>query len=222
MITCDLAYNAPMARELRAYATVAPDGAGESLYEDRKSQFFGFAVHAESADEAIEFRHRIIERIPNASHYVSAWVLADGTEFFSDAKEPHGSAGIPTLNAIKGRDLKDTACVVARVFGGTLLGKGGLMRAYTKAASDALDAARIAQRVPCRLLAVSVPYQLYEPLANRLAAWGARVDSTDFVQDVTLHLVVPTEVSSELIERIRDFSNARATCTLGLEELRFL
>lgn len=211
-----------MANTLRAYSTVAPAEVGDSLYEDRKSQFFGFAIHAESADEAIEFRHRIREQIPSASHYVSAWVLADGTEFFSDAKEPHGSAGLPVLNAIKGRDLKDTACVVARIFGGTLLGKGGLMRAYTKAASDALDAARKAQRIPCRLIEVTVPYQLYEPLNSRLPDWGARVDKTDFAQDVTLHLVTPTEAAQDLSDRIRDFSNARALCVLGTEELRFV
>ena len=212
----------PMTSTLKAYSTVAPGEIGESLYEDRKSQFFGFATHAESADEAVEFRHRIIEQIPSASHYVSAWVLADGSEFFSDAKEPHGSAGLPTLNAVKGRDLKDTACVVARVFGGTLLGKGGLMRAYTKAASDALAAARIVQRIPCRLLEVVIPYQLYEPLASRLATWDAHVDETDFAQDVTLRLVTPTENTNELVDRIRDFSNARAACSLDTEELRFL
>ena len=211
-----------MTSELRAYSTVAPGEVGESLVEDRKSQFFGFAVHVESAEEAIEFRHGIIERIPAASHYVSAWVLADGSEFFSDAKEPHGSAGLPTLNAIKGRDLKDTACVTARVFGGTLLGKGGLMRAYTKAASDALDSARVVQRIPCRLLEVVVPYQLYEPLNSRLSNWNAYVDGADFAQDVTLRLVAPTESADELVERIRDFSSARATCVLGPEELRFL
>ena len=211
-----------MANTLKAYSTVALGEVGEALFEDRKSQFFGFATHAESAEEAIGFRHRIIERIPSASHYVSAWVLADGTEFFSDAKEPHGSAGLPTLNAIKGRELKDTACVVARIFGGTLLGKGGLMRAYTKAASDALDAARIAQRIPCRSLEVVVPYQLYEPLNSRLAAWGAHVDGTEFAQDVTMSLVTPMENADELAKRIRDFSSARASCALGNEELRFL
>jgi len=211
-----------MTNTLTAYSTISPDEVGKSIYEDRKSVFYGFAVHAESAEEAIAFRHQIIEQIPSASHYVSAWALADGAEFFSDAKEPHGSAGLPTLNAIKGRELKDTACVVARVFGGTLLGKGGLMRAYTKAASDALDAARIAQRIPCQLLNVTVPYPLYEPLASRLTEWHAHVDETEFAQDVTMRLAIPTENAQELSDRIRDFSNARALCTFGTEEMRFI
>ena len=207
---------------MKAYRTVAPDGAGESLYEDRKSQFFGFAVHAESAEEAIEFRHSVIERIPNASHYVSAWILADGSEFYSDAKEPRGCAGLPVLNVLKGSGVSDTACVVARVFGGTLLGKGGLMRAYTKAATDALAAARIVQRVPCQLVDAVVPYSLYEPLSKRVADWGAQVDGADFAENVTLHLSVPVEFAQALVDGVREFSNARATCTFGSRELRYL
>ena len=211
-----------MGNTLRAYRTVAPDGVGESLYEDRKSQFFGFAVHAESAEEAVEFRHSVIERIPSASHYVSAWVLADGSEFYSDAKEPHGSAGVPVLNAVKGAGVLDTACVVARVFGGTLLGKGGLMRAYTKAATEALAAARIVRRVPCQLVDAVVPYPLYEPLVKRAPDWGAQVDGADFAENVTLHLSVPVELAQSLVESIREFSNARAACTIGAQELRYL
>lgn len=192
------------------------------MFEDRKSQFFGFAVHAESAEQAIDFRHEVIERIPEASHYVSAWMLADGSEAFSDAKEPHGSAGLPVLNAIKGRGLKDTACVVARIFGGTLLGKGGLMRAYTKAASNALDAARIVRRVPCRQMEIATPYQFYEPLAKYLPQWNAHIDSVDFSDQVKLFASVPVEDAQHLAERVREFTHARATCQLGLEELRFL
>ena len=214
-------YNQRMA-QLKAYRTVAPDGVGQSLFEDRKSQFHGFAVHAESAEEAIAFRHSVMERIPSASHYVSAWVLADGGEFYSDAKEPHGSAGLPVLNVIKGAGVADTACVVARIFGGTLLGKGGLMRAYTKAATDALAAASIVSRVPCQLLDVVVPYPLYEPLSKRAGDWQATVDGSDFAENVTMHLSVPVDCAQGLVDGIREFSDARAVCTLGGQELRFL
>lgn len=210
-----------MANELKAYLTVAPENVGESFYEDRKSQFFGFAVHAKSAEQAIAFRHEIIEKIPTASHYVSAWMLADGAEFFSDAKEPHGAAGLPVLNAIKGRDLRDTACVVARIFGGTLLGKGGLMRAYTKAASDALDAAHIAQRTPCQLARIVVPYQLYEALRHRLPEWQARIDDTSFAELVTLAVSTPSENAPNLEKQIRDFTNGRIQYERCGEELRF-
>ena len=208
--------------QLRAYKTIAPDGMGESLFEDRKSQFYGFAIHAETADEAIEFRHSVREQIPTASHYVSAWVLRNGAEFYSDAKEPHGTAGLPVLNVIKGHDLADTAVVVARVFGGTLLGKGGLMRAYTKAATEAVEAASIMQRVPSRLLELTVLYPLYEPLKQRLPDWGAFIEDETFAESVTFSLAVPQPQADELVAQVLDFSNGRATCeTLG-EELRYL
>ena len=212
---------AGMDRVLAAYTTVLPDEVGTSLFEDRKSQFFGFAAHAESADEAIEFRHGIMGKIPTASHYVSAWVLSDGAEFYSDAKEPHGTAGLPVLNVIKGAQLADTVCVVARVFGGTLLGKGGLMRAYTKAATEAIADAPCGMRLPCQLVTVTLPYALYEPLTKRLADWGAIIDDTEFADQVTLHLDVPRDQADALAERIRDFTNATATCILGPEELRY-
>ena len=71
---------------LKTYTIIHPDGPGESPFEDRKSQFFGFAIHAESADAAIEFRHSIMKRIPDARHYVSAWVLADSIQDFTNAQ----------------------------------------------------------------------------------------------------------------------------------------
>ena len=200
---------------MKPYRTIAPDACAEALFEDRKSQFFGFAVHAESADEAVAFRHDIMKRIPHASHYVSAWVLADGSEFYSDAKEPHGTAGLPVLNAIKGRELADVACVVARVFGGTLLGKGGLMRAYTKAASDALDTAHTVLRVPSQTVHATVPYALYEPITKHVEKWGATLEGADFTDTVKLHLVVPADSAEALVERMREFTNASAVCTFG-------
>ncbi len=135
---------------------------------------------------------------------------------------PRGCAGLPVLNVVKGADVADTACVVARIFGGTLLNKGGLMRAYTKAATDALAAARIVRRVPCLLVDAVVPYPLYEPLLKRVTDWGAHVDDADFAENVTLHLTVPAEHAQALVDNIREFSNARATCTIGPQELRYL
>lgn len=208
--------------ELVAYTTVGPDGTGESLVEDRKSRSFGFAAHAESAEEAVAFRHAIMEQIPDASHYVSAWVLSDGAEFFSDAKEPRGTAGMPVLSAIKGRGLADTACVVARIFGGTLLGKGGLMRAYAKAAFEAIDAASLVRCEPCQLMRLSMPYALYEPMKARLLAWGAQVEDEQFAELVTLSIAVPSERAEDLAARVCDFSHARVTCIFGVKSLRYV
>ena len=96
------------------------------------------------------------------------------------------------------------------------------MRAYTKAATDALAAASIVSRVPCQLLDVVVPYSLYEPLSKRAGDWHATVDGSDFAENVTMHLTAPVDCTQRLVDGIREFSDARAVCTLGSQELRFL
>lgn len=212
---------------MRPYTTIQPDTVATSEYEDKKSRFFGFVTHVESEEEAIAFRSMIKEKIPEASHYVSAYrINSTGQEHYSDAKEPHGTAGLPVLNVLKGHELEDVVCVVARVFGGTLLGKGGLMRAYTKAASDAVasavDAGQIVTRVPCRLVTVTLPYSLYDPFKARLKEWETKIGKEEFGQDVTLDLIVESRAVSEYLDRIDDFSGGRANCHTGPEELRYL
>ena len=208
---------------MKPYRTIEPGAIATSVYEDRKSRFSGFLSHVESEEAAVEFRHVIREQVPDASHYVSAYIIHDiGLEHYSDAKEPHGTAGLPVLNVLKGHELEDVVCVVARVFGGTLLGKGGLMRAYTKTASDAADAAHIVVRTPCRRLVLSIPYPLYEPLKVQLARWGVKVTGEDFAADVTLDLIVRCEDAHRVEEDIVEASNASAELVWGDEELCFL
>ena len=212
---------------MKPYATIRPDAVATSEYEDKKSRFFGFVAHVESEEEAIAFRGMVKEQIPEASHYVSAYrINRTGQEHYSDAKEPHGTAGLPVLNVLKSRDLEDVVCVVARIFGGTLLGKGGLMRAYKKAASEAVasaaDAGQIATCTPCRLLSITIPYSLYNPLKARLEEWGTVVESEDFGQDVTLNLMVESASVLDYVERIDDLSSGNAVFQTGLEEMRLL
>lgn len=208
---------------MKPYRTIEPGAIATSEYEDRKSRFFGFLAHVESEDAAVEFRHAIREQVPDASHYVSAFII-HGTrlEHYSDAKEPHGTAGLPVLNVLKGHELEDVICVVARIFGGTLLGKGGLMRAYTKAASDAADAAHIVVRAPCRRLVASIPYPFYEPLKVQLSRWGVKVADESFGTDVTLDLIVRLEDTGIVESNIIEASNASAELVWGDEELCFL
>ena len=150
---------------MRAYRTIR--GTWVAEFEEKKSRFIGHATHVESEEEAISFRHGIRERIPEASHYVSAYTIHDPfLEHYSDAKEPHGTAGPPVLQVIKSLELEDVVCVVARIFGGTLLGRGGLMRAYTKAAQLAFAEAEVVLCAPCRDTMASLEYPLYEQAVN--------------------------------------------------------
>lgn len=196
------------------YRTI--EGIAQAEFEDRKSRFIGHVTRVSSADEVVGFRHGIMERIPEASHYVSAYVL-HGTHIahYSDAKEPRGTAGLPVLNVIQHLGLEDACCVVARIFGGTLLGRGGLTRAYTKAAQAAFEAARIVTCAPCRDILVSIGYTRYEQVSALLADLHARILDVSFADDVSIQFRVPAQEAEVARARVSDICNGRAEFIVG-------
>jgi putative IMPACT (imprinted ancient) family translation regulator len=118
---------------------------------------------------------------------------------------------------IEHRGLKDVICVVTRYFGGTLLGTGGLVRAYTKATQDAFEAARTVTFAPCRDLVVCVDYPLFDPLRHFLAETGVQVLGTEFAQDVTLELRTRSEEAAALEAAIVDQTRGAADVLVGDE-----
>ena len=173
-------------------------------------------THVTTEQEAIEFRHGIREAIPEASHYVSAYSLRqDNYMHFSDAKEPSGTAGMPVLTVIQHLELKDVVCVVARIFGGTLLGRGGLVRAYTKAAQLAFAQAHIVTMAPCCDVLVSVEYSAYEQLLHMLEKQDVQVSESTFGSDVTVQIRVLAEHCDDVCESIRNLCNGRAEIMVG-------
>ena len=203
---------------MEGYLTV--EGVGESLFEDRKSRFYGFVTRIQSEEDVVEFRHGIMRDIPDARHYCSAYrIQRTGVDHYSDAKEPHGTAGMPILNVLQHRDLQDVACVVARIFGGTLLGKGGLVHAYSQAAAEAVDAATIVRCIPCRTITVAVDYAQYDALVARLTQMGYAPGDASYAENVTLSVEVPAAEAELLAEQVRDFSHGRAQIALGPEHL---
>ena len=127
---------------MEGYTTVKQYGTAE--YEDRKSVFIGEALPVSSEAEALEFLASVKKKYPDARHHVYAYVLRDNSIMrFSDDSEPQGTAGMPVLDVIRKRGCTDVIIVVTRYFGGTLLGTGGLVRAYTAAAVGALESAEI-------------------------------------------------------------------------------
>ena len=205
---------------MQGFRTVA--GRAEGLFEDRGSKFYGFVYPVETEQEALDFRHLIREEIPTANHYVSAWILHDGSQHYSDAKEPHGTAGLPVFNVISGHELQDVVCVVARIFGGTLLGRGGLMRAYTTAAQRAVAASHIVERVPCRDMLINIAYPSYERIAALLADRNVMVLDTAFADTVTLEARVRTEEVDAVQLALTEQTNGAAEIIVGDESLQFL
>ena len=206
---------------MRAYRTIR--GTWVAEFEEKKSRFIGHAAHVESEEEAIAFRHGIRERIPEASHYVSAYAIHDPfLEHYSDAKEPHGTAGPPVLQVIKSLELEDVVCVVARIFGGTLLGRGGLMRAYTRAAQLAFAEAEVVLRAPCRDTIASIGYPLYEQAVKLLEAQGARVLGSDFNSEVAIEFRTLSDRTDDVCRALTELCHGRVELLSGEESLQSL
>ena len=121
-----------------SYKTLKSDFEAVGEIEDRRSRFIAQLAHTESEDDAHAFIAAVRSRHHDARHNVPAWILSDGRERCSDDGEPSRTAGMPILEVLHGAGLADVCCVVTRYFGGTLLGPGGLVRAYTAATQIAL------------------------------------------------------------------------------------
>ena len=185
---------------------IIPAGYGEAEYIDKKSRFIGQVQHAESVSEAMAFIDGVRKKYADATHNVWAYVLADGQMRWSDDGEPGGTSGQPTLNVFRSANVCDVVCVVTRYCGGILLGSGGLVRAYSKAASMALEAAGRARMAEWQSVAVECSYAHYERLRRLLEGEGAQDMSGDFAEFVTVTCLLPAGVPEQIGGRITDMT----------------
>ena len=185
---------------------IIPAGYGEAEYIDKKSRFIGQVQHAESVSEAMAFVESVRRKHADATHNVWAYVLADGQMRWSDDGEPGGTSGQPTLNVFRSANVCDVVCVVTRYFGGILLGSGSLVRAYSKAASMALEAAGRARMAEWQSVAVECSYAHYERLRRLLEGEGAQDMSGDFAEFVTVTCLLPAGVPEQIGGRITDMT----------------
>lgn len=150
-------------------------------YEDRKSVFIGQAMPVSTEADAIAFVDSVKKRYPDARHHVYAYVLRENFAMrFTDDREPQGTAGMPVLDVIRKNGCTDVVIVVTRYFGGTLLGTGGLVRAYTSAALGALEAAEIIRYDIYTTIEIAVSYSDYGKITTILSDAGFRVESTEY------------------------------------------
>ena len=185
---------------------IIPAGYGEAEYIDKKSRFIGQVQHAESVSEAMAFVESVRRKHADATHNVWAYVLADGQMRWSDDGEPGGTSGQPTLNVFRSANVCDVVCVVTRYFGGILLGSGGLVRAYSKAASMALEAAGRARMAEWQSVAVECSYAHYERLRRLLEGEGAQDMAGDFAEFVTDTSLLPAGAPEQIGGRITDMT----------------
>ena len=201
---------------MEPYNTIEGSATGE--YEEKKSRFIAAVQHVETEAEALEFLARIRAENPMARHNVYAYMLRENNRVrYSDDGEPQKTAGIPVLSVIDHRGLKDVICVVTRYFGGTLLGTGGLVRAYTKATQEAFAVAKEVTFAPCRDLVVCIAYPLYDQVSHYLAERGIEVLATDFAADITLELRARSEEAAALETSLMNLTNGAADILVGDE-----
>ena len=161
-----------------------------------RSRFIATLAPAFSIDEARTFMRRIRAEFVDASHNVPVYIIGGGntvTEYFSDDGEPSGTSGKPALAVMRGSGLGDAVLVITRYFGGTLLGTGGLVKAYTEAAQSVVNAVERGQRVPVHVVMMAIPYNLLERVRLLVLKNQGKVLGEDYAGDITITLQFPVE-----------------------------
>lgn len=200
---------------LESYKTVKQYGTADIVI--KKSRFIGHAQRAESEAEAMEFIQMIKKQHAMATHHCFAYIIGERDEFQkqSDDGEPSGTAGRPILEVLKNQGLKNAAVVVVRYFGGTLLGAGGLVRAYTESAVAGIKAAAPAIRELRQEVFVEIDYTWLGKLENELKNRRMMMGETHFTDQVRLTcLPLISEVDS-LSAWLTDLTQGQGTILLG-------
>lgn len=187
-------------------------GYGEDNVIINKSKFIGYAMPINSEEEALEFIELIKIKHRDATHNVYAYVFGkdSNTQRFSDDGEPTGTAGIPVLEVIKKENLRNIVVVVTRYFGGTKLGAGGLIRAYTRAAKISLDSGNIVDMVLHAKIKIRIDYTLYGKVENYLINENYIVDGSVFDDAVNVFVYIEESKIEDFIKITTDLTSGNA------------
>jgi uncharacterized YigZ family protein len=203
---------------LTTYFTVKTEGAHEIVIQ--KSRFIGHVKRVETEEEAIAFVQKIKKEHKDATHNCSAYMIGehDLIQKASDDGEPSGTAGVPILEVLKKKGLKDTAVVVTRYFGGIKLGAGGLIRAYSGSASQSIDTIGVVQRQLMQLAEIHIDYTLLGKVENDLRQSAYTLQHIDYADRVILHAAMESGQEQEFEAYITDLTNAQAEIKFGGQE----
>ena len=181
-----------------------PTGNSETEFVEKRSRFIGHVWRVETEEDARARIDEMKKKYYDARHNCWCYIIKDGPVRYSDDGEPQGTAGQPMLNVFQREGVENVVCVVTRYFGGILLGAGGLVRAYTQSAKDALDAAGIS--VVRRWVAMEVPctYGLFERMRLEIAAFDGVIENVDYGADVVLSALLPEERAEEFAAHVLD------------------
>ena len=199
---------------------LVPTQFGEDEFTEKKSRFIVRVWPVETEEEALEKIQQMKKQHYDATHNCWAYIIKDGAVRFSDDGEPGGTAGMPMLQVLQREGLFNVVCVVTRYFGGILLGAGGLVRAYTKGAKIAVDAAGKSMKRVWSVVYVPCPYSFYERVKLEVAAFDGIIRDTQFGSEVELEILLAKDQTMPFIERLTDMSAATVEALITGEEYR--
>ncbi|MBQ4382093.1 MAG: YigZ family protein [Oscillospiraceae bacterium] len=200
---------------------LVPAAFGQAEFTEKRSRFIGRVWPVSTEEEALTHIKEMRELHFDASHNVYAYsIKRNGITRYTDDREPTGTAGMPVLNVFRALDISDFLCVVTRYFGGTLLGTGGLTRAYSHAAALALESAGRAQMLLLKSVSVQCPYNLLDRMRQELGRCGGREENTVFGADVTVYAAMTEQELEEFRKRVTELTSGRGTVNVLGEGMR--
>lgn len=193
---------------MQEYKTVEKEAS--DFFIEKKSKFIGYAKPVKTQEEAVDFISKIKSKHWDATHNVYAYVLRENNiQRYSDDGEPSGTAGVPVLDVMLKESLVDVCVVATRYFGGTLLGAGGLVRAYSHTSKIALEAAGIITMAQCSVMSAEVDYSFYDRLNILLSDFSAVILNTSFSDKVCVEFSIKENIVDLLNAKLIDVSNGK-------------
>ncbi len=210
-----MAYDRVMIIMKQEYRTVYQDGYGE--YIEKKSRFLAHVRNASSEEEALEFIAAMKKKYYDARHNCYAYIIGKDSDIvrYSDDGEPSGTAGKPILEVMQKEGLSDVVVVVTRYFGGTLLGTGGLVRAYTQAAKEGIGNSVIITKKAGSRVRLATDYNGVGKLQYFLAQEQIPILSSDYSDSVVMECVLPEEACQTILNTVTELTNAK--CGINIE-----
>lgn len=199
---------------------LVPGGQAQAEYIEKKSRFIGQVFPITTEQEAKATIERVRRQHYDARHNCWCYLIGSNTVRYSDDGEPQGTAGQPMLNVFQRENVTNVVCVVTRYFGGILLGAGGLTRAYSRGARDALCAAGAAVMGAWARLRIPCTYPLFERVKLEIEGCGGVIDDVAYGADVTLSISLPAERTAALQARLTELSAGSIKVETLSEEYR--
>lgn len=199
------------------YVTVSEKSVGE--YSEKHSRFIATLYPVTSEKQATELLSLHKSKYFDARHNVYAYVLHDNTARFSDDGEPHGTAGKPLLDAIKHSGITDALLVCTRYFGGILLGTGGLVRAYSSAAKEAINNAKPVVMTECSIFCLTVPYSEQGLIMQFLTDINANISDTQFTDTVSIEFALPKSQTEDFEKKLCEISSGKFTAEYKFDKI---